>query len=366
MVFWWIALFIILQETMKVPRLFLVCAVLAAASFAANNSDSEPLPEPISNNAVAILRIHGVFELFSLMGIRAKKTWDAVTNESYEIDADTGKAYSIHAVPGTAGRIGAMAVGAQDRVVLMGGYVLYKGGGMPIPDVNIYEPGRDRWSRGADMPIPVGDAVIGVYRERYIYVIGGRSTSGLVQDVQIYDLEKNRWMKATPTQGTGVFGHAGGIVGDVIVYIDGAQTNPAGSSPRFVSADECWKGKIDHHDHTKIEWTKLASHPGTARYRIAAGVSEREQMIYFSGGTDNPYDYNGIGYDGKPAQPSPVTFAYNLRSNKWETLNENTPNPTMDHRGLLVTNEGLVIIGGMAKDQQVTARVALLSKAQTK
>lgn len=353
------------QEPMKVPRLFFVCAVLAGFSFAAETGP-EPLPEPISNNAVAILRIHGEFQLFSLMGIGAKKSWDAVSNEAYEVDADTGKAYSIHAVPGTAGRIGAAAVGVGDRVVLMGGYVIYKGGGMPVPDVNIYEPGHDRWSRGADMPTPVGDAVIGVYRDRYIYVIGGRSSHGVVQDVQIYDLEKNRWVKGTSTQGTAVFGHAGAVVGNTIVYIDGAKTNPDGSSPRFVAADECWKGRIDHHDHTRIEWTKLPSHPGSAHYRIAGGASEREQMIYFSGGTDNPYDYTGIGYDGKPAQPSPVTFAYDLRSEKWETLNENTPNPTMDHRGLLVTNEGLVVIGGMEKDQQVTAKVTLLPKAKAK
>jgi len=57
-----------------------------------------------------------------------------------------------------------------------------------------------------------------------------------------------------------------------------------------------------------------------------------------------------------------MTFAFDLHSNKWETLNENTPNPTMDHRGLLVTREGLVTIGGMEKGQQVSARVALLSK----
>jgi hypothetical protein len=34
----------------------------------------------------------------------------------------------------------------------------------------------------------------------------------------------------------------------------------------------------------------------------------------------------------------------------------------MDHRGLLATHEGLVLIGGMEKGQKVTARVALLAK----
>ena len=121
-------------------------------------------------------------------------------------------------------------------------------------------------------------------------------------------------------------------------------------------------GKIDHHDLTKIQWTKLPNHPGTARYRIAAGGSEKDQKIYFSGGTDNPYNYNGIGYNGEPAEPSPVTFAFNLRTGKWETINLHTPQPTMDHRGLVAIPEGLVIMGGMEKGQQVTSRVTILPK----
>ena len=54
-----------------------------------------------------------------------------------------------------------------------------------------------------------------------------------------------------------------------------------------------------------------------------------------------------------------MTFAFNLRSGKWETLNEHTPQPTMDHRGLLVMPDGLVLIGGMEKGQQVTSRVVI-------
>ena len=115
---------------------------------------------------------------------------------------------------------------------------------------------------------------------------------------------KNKWSQATPIPGTPVFGHAGALVDDTIIYVDGARKNPSGSSPRYVASDECWMGKIDHHDRTRIQWTKLPNHPGTARYRIAAGGSEKDQKIYFAGGTDNPYDYNGIGYDGKPSEPS--------------------------------------------------------------
>ncbi len=121
-------------------------------------------------------------------------------------------------------------------------------------------------------------------------------------------------------------------------------------------------GKIDHHDPTKIQWTKLPNHPGNARYRIAAGGSQKDHKIYFYGGTDNPYNYNGMGYDGRPSQPVAVTFAFNLRTGKWETLNQDKLEATMDHHGLLLAPQGLVIVGGMEKGQQVTSRVTVLPR----
>ncbi|MGA3196812.1 MAG: hypothetical protein ABSD39_17600 [Terriglobales bacterium] len=107
----------------------------------------------------------------------------------------------------------------------------------------------------------------------------------------------------------------------------------------------------------------MPPHPGKARYRIGAGADPREKRkgkIYFSGGTDNPYNYNGIGYNGQPSEPSPVTFAFDVRSGTWETINENTPDPTMDHRGLAVTSQGLVMVGGMETGQRVTAKVTVV------
>jgi N-acetylneuraminic acid mutarotase len=343
---------------------FLAPIVIGTLLFAAAPPQFQPLPAAVSNNAVAALKVKGDLALFSFMGIGAKKTWDAVTNSAYSLDPDTGKWSQIRSVPGTAGRIAAVAVGAREQVFLLGGYVVDgQGGETTVPDVNVYEPLTDRWYRGIDMPVPVDDSVAGVYRDRYIYLVSGWSKSDAVRNVQIYDAEKDKWAQATAIPGSPVFGHAGAIVGDTIVYVDGAKKNPAGAGPKYVAVDECWMGKIDHHDPSKIQWTKLPNHPGNARYRIAAGGWEKDQKVYFSGGTDNPYNYNGIGYNGQPSEPSPMTFAFNLKTGKWEVLNQNTPNPTMDHRGLLVIGRDLVIVGGMEKGQQVTAKVQVLPKS---
>ena len=352
-----------IQRALQTWILFLLAATVLL--FAAE-SKLQPLPAAVSNNAVALLKSHGPLLGFSFMGIGPKKTWDAITNVAYSLDMETGKWSELRPVPGTAGRIAAGAVGGRDHVFLFGGYVVdAQGNETTVSDVNVYEPLTEHWFRGADIPVPVDDFVIGMNRDRFIYLVGGWSKNDAVRNVQVYDAQKNRWLQATPLPGTPVFGHAGGIADDTIIYVDGAHPNPAGN-PRYVASDECWMGKIDHHDPAKIEWTKLPSHPGSARYTIAAGGSDKDDRVYFSGGTDNPYNYNGVGYDGKPSEPSQTTFAFNLRTSKWEVINDHTPNPTMDHRSLLVTSQGLVMIGGMEGGQRVSARVSVLPKQPSK
>ncbi len=353
--------------------LLYLCA--ASALYAAEEPKLSPLPAPVSNNAVAISHDEGGARIFSFMGIGPKKTWDAITTSAYELDPGSGRWTEKRPVPGVAGRLAASAVALHDQVFIFGGYVVdAQGGENTMPDLNVFVPVENRYYRGKDIPVPVDDAVVGVFRDRYIYLIGGWSstTGDAVSNVQIYDTDTDKWMEGTPLPGTPVFGHAGAIIGDTIVYVDGAYKNPNGSNPRYVTSDECWMGRLTDSkkgDVTKIRWTKLPPHPGTARYRIAAGAGALEKKhgkIYFSGGTDNPYNYNGIGYNGQPAEPSNVTFAFNAYSLRWETINEITPDPTMDHRGLMVSHRGLIMVGGMEKGQQVTPKVTVVKPAHWK
>jgi N-acetylneuraminic acid mutarotase len=298
-------------------KLFLALLVLLVVVTlqAADEPKLSPLPIAVSNNAVVITRSGKESEILSFMGIGPKKTWSDITNRAFQLELSTGKWTEVRSVPGVAGRLAASAAALRGQVILLGGYVVDgQGGETTVSDVNVFVPEDNRWYRGEDIPTPVDDAVLGVYRERYLYLVSGWSKTDTTRKVQIYDVEKNKWMEATPIPGTPVFGHAGATVGDTIVYIDGAYKNPAGANPKYLASSECWTGKITKGDITKIEWTKLPDHPGPARYRIAAGASEKEGKIYFSGGTDNPYNYNGIGYNGQPSEPSPATFAFNLRS----------------------------------------------------
>jgi N-acetylneuraminic acid mutarotase len=210
------------------------------------------------------------------------------------------------------------------------------------------------------MPIPVDSAVIGVDHDRYIYLIGGRSKNGPVNNVQVYDVQGNTWSEATPFPGTPVFGHAGGLTDGMIVFVDGAKKNPAEGGP-YVASDECWMGKIEHKQPNKIQWTKLPAHPGTGRFGIVAGAIDGRKIL-FSGGATAPHNFKGLDSDGKPINISNVTFAFDGHGEHWETINEETGDARTDTRGIAPTPIGSLIVGGMLSNTAVTGRVLMVGK----
>jgi hypothetical protein len=346
----------------KLPILMALLFCGAIVPGAEEQRTLAPMPAAVSGNAVASL--HEGLDLFSMMGVGPRKTWDDVTLRLYVLHLTSGKWSEGHPVPGLVGRVDAAAASAKGReIVLMGGFVLdAQGTERPVSDVNVYETSIRQWSRGKDLPVAVDSAVAGVH-DRVVYLIGGRSPTGPVNNVQVYDADKDTWSQATPFPGTPAFGQAGGLADEFIVVIDGAKAGPAGG-PRYIASDECWLGKIDHKHPDKIEWSRLPPHPGVARFGIASGGSDHSKKIYFSGGTTTPHDYKGVSYDGKSPQVSPVTFVFDVHGHKWETLSKDTYDPRADSRGVLITPFGAVVMGGMGKDMNVTSRVTLLPRKE--
>src|SRR5437762_8327628 len=152
--------------------LFIAAKLLVAAD------ELQPLPVPLSNNDVAGIKVSGQYILYSFMGIGPQKNWNSLTNGAYALNLRYNKWTIIKPVPGS-GRLGAVAAGVKEHIFVIGGFVPDPSGRQSIvSDVSIYEPIALRWYRGADLPMPVRDAVAGVYRDRYVYVVGGFSKSG--------------------------------------------------------------------------------------------------------------------------------------------------------------------------------------------
>jgi N-acetylneuraminic acid mutarotase len=341
---------------MKKLPVFIALALWATTVLGSDDEKKiPPMPAAVSGNAVASVK--DGLEIFSFMGVGPRKTWDDVTNKVYIMDLVHAKWREGRTVPGVAGRLRASAAGAKGVVILMGGFVVDgQGREFTVPDVNVYEPGARRWSRGKDIPVAVDSAVIGVTHDHFVYLIGGRSPNGPVNNVQVYDVDKDTWTQATPFPGTPVFGLAGGVADEHIVVVDGAKPGPQGG-PRYVSSDECWLGKIDHKDPYKIEWSKLPAHPGPARFAMASGGSDHDHRVFFTGGTATPHDYKGVAYDGQPTEGATVTFSYDLHAHHWETITETTYDSRADGHGMVMTPIGPLVLGGMVSNLAVTARV---------
>src|SRR5712692_4236766 len=148
----------------------LLLALFAVLLLAAGESRIPSMPAAVSGNAVASLK--DGLQLFSLMGVGPRKTWDDVTNQVYIMNLAHASWSEGRQVPGVVGRVGAAAAGAKGLVILMGGFLAdSQGGELTVPDVNVYEPAARRWSRGKDIPTPVDSAVVGVTHDRFIYLI---------------------------------------------------------------------------------------------------------------------------------------------------------------------------------------------------
>jgi len=319
------------------------------------------MPAAVSSNAVVAM--HGGLDVYSFMGIGPKKTWDDVTNQVFVLHISSAKWGTVRPVPGVGGRLGASAVALKNQILVLGGFLVDKQGDeLTVSDVNSYFPEAHRWFRAEDMPVAVDNAVVGLNRDRYVYLIGGRSKTGPVNNVQVYDVQKNTWSQATPFPGTPVYGHAGGLGDETIVFVDGAKKNTSGSVPVYVPSDECWMGKIDHKDPDKIVWSKLPPHPGKARFGTVAGAREKDRWIIFSGGSPTVHNFKGLDADGKPVQISSLTFGFDVRANRWETITEDTPDPRSDTRGIVTTPIGDMIVGGLVSNAAVTSRAGLIPK----
>ena len=89
-------------------------------------------------------------------------------------------------------------------------------------------------------------------------------------------------------------------------------------------------------------------------YRAAAGAIG--DMALFVGGTDNPYNFDGMGYDGVPSSPLRQVMAYQAGADRWRWLAA-PPVATMDHRTLGIAGGRVYLVGGMEEDQVVSDRV---------
>ncbi|RJY10706.1 galactose oxidase [Parashewanella spongiae] len=331
-----------------------------------------PLPEPVSNNAVAIVNEGNTHWLLSFSGLGTGKQVIDVHNKAWALpltkNAKWQRLPPVPHIEPLLGRLAAIAVGIKNNAYLFGGYTVARDHTeVSTKDNYRFNINTKKYTRIADMPVPVDDTAAFSYQNRYIYLLSGWHQTGNVNLVQVYDTQTDSWAQATPLPIPATFGLSAGIVGNQLVVCDGVKTAPQENEKRkFVSSPQCLYGIILPNNHLKIEWLSIPHYvstdklgsltSSTAHYRMAAaGVKNAGSagQIIFIGGSDNPYNYSGIGYNGTPSPSSNLMHRFDLATHQWKPPLKVT-RASMDHRGLIVYDEMLIRIGGMTDKQQVT------------
>lgn len=326
------------------------------------------LPEAVTNNAVALVDTSKGTYLISFMGLGAGKSYSDVHHKVWALNVGDRQWQQRKPVPSSLtlkGRLASVAVGIKDKAYIFGGYTVSEDHSeISSPDNYSYDVLSDSYEKIASTPVAVDDSVALVYQQRYIYLISGWHNDGNVNLVQVFDVQSNRWQQASPFPGLPVFGHAAGIAENLLLVCDGVKVQVRVKQRRsFLPEPACYSGAIDQHNITNIDW-RLVPHPtGVGRYRMAAVATSYPQAgIIFIGGSVNPYNYNGIGYNDKPSVADNKLWFYKIEQQQWQVSSMNTS--TMDHRGLLLLDKNkLIIIGGMHKRQQVSNKVIVVSTA---
>lgn len=341
---------------MKTFRLAFLLVLAACAAPAAIIDARDALPEPVTNNAVAFGRdAKGEGTIYSFLGLGPGKTWKDITTNAYACVEATLDCRKIAGPPVEKGRLASVAASVAGKIYLFGGYTVAEDGAeKSTPEVFGFDPITEQYARLADMPTPVDDSTAIVLFDRYVYLVSGWHDDGNVALTQAYDAKEDRWFRATDFPGAPVFGQAGGGSGAHLLVMGGVKAVAGDDGKRkFVASNEAWVGKVAPGAPESIEWSRAPAPPVGPFYRMAA--SSGRDLIYFAGGGDNPYNYNGVGYDGVAAKPSGRLIAFDPKKSEW-TLVGDIP-PSMDHRGLVAGDRVLYVVGGMGPDLSVSRSI---------
>ena len=321
-------------------------------------TDRVSMPVALSNNAVAALDRYGRPYFYSFYGLSAGKSPADTVRLAYEYDVLDDRWAALPPVPAPDGVLASTAAGVDGRVYLFGGYTVDADGNeTSLPHAFMFDPETRRYTRLPNLPQPVDDTVAMVYADRYVYLVSGWHQRDVVNTVQVFDTQRGEWFPATAFPGTPVFGHSGGAVGDTLMVVDGVTTRSNGAEGRrYAPVQQAWTGAINPDDPSIIQWERVPDHPGAPVYRAAGGDLSQRGWIVIAGGTANPYNYTGIGYDGRPSRPRADVYVFDLLRREWIGAGDRRVR-TMDHRALVSDGDQVYTIGGMGPGRVTTGAV---------
>ncbi len=317
-----------------------------------------PLPEGITNNAVASGEISGQPYIYTFGGIDSTKSYSGIHQRSYRYHLGAQQWERIADLPDTLGSIAASASRVKDIIYIIGGYHVFANGNEKSSTrVHRYDIKNNQYlTDGTAIPIAIDDQVQAVWRDSLIYVVTGWSENRNVLNVQIYNPGLNSWSAGTslPSGTYAAFGASGEILGDTIYFYGGAR-----SSGGFPISALFRKGIINPDNPTEIEWSVELVPNSEVGYRAGAAIVQ--EKVYWLGGAEQTYNFDGLAYsNNQGVPPSNRSLRYDPVTNTWDV--DRTNFLPMDLRNVAQVNDTtLYLVGGMTANQTVTKEVLKLT-----
>jgi TIR domain/Kelch motif len=133
---------------------------------------------------------------------------------------------------------GAGVTSYQGRLWVAGGVSGEEGRSL-LDRVSIFDPSTGSWSAGPTLPRPVAFAPL-VLTDKYLYIIGGQSSSGAIANVLRLDNESGQWLEDVPLPEPRETG-AAAWDGSRIVYAGGVKQDHAVSGDVFALEGGVWQ-----------------------------------------------------------------------------------------------------------------------------
>jgi N-acetylneuraminic acid mutarotase len=208
------------------------------------------------------------------------------------------------------------AASYNGKIYVVGGFISREW--IPSNQLFIYDPVKDRWTKGKSMPTPRG-ALNALFVNGTLYAIGGQDGARILNINEAYDPLTNKWIsKASMPTGRH---HAASTTVDNKIYVVGGRI--AGSSQLVnVNVNEMY-------DTEKDKWTQIESMP-SKRSGIAAATINNSFFVF--GGEDLTRTF---GNNEK----------YDIGNGKWTSL-ESMPTSRHGLAAISIGNKLFVIGGG--------------------
>ncbi len=344
---------------MKQLCLILACCISTLAFSQAHweITSLSPMPERVTNNAVVEGYSNGQPYVYSFAGLDSTKEYSGIHLRSFRYSILENSWETLPELPDTLGKIAAAASRIGDIIYIIGGYHVFSDGSELSSDrVHRFDTQTNAFlTDGSPIPIAIDDQVQAVWRDSLIYVVTGWSDFQNVVNVQIYNPATDEWQAGTSVFSGNTypaFGAAGTIVGDTIFYYGGARNSDFGIQ-RHIR-----KGVINPDNPTEINWSAFILDGNLRDYRAAA--TNVSGNIYWVGGSNQTYNYNGIAYsNGQGVNPNNQSLYYQPGNGYYEV--DNSQDLPMDLRGIATFGDTIrYLAGGMLADQTVTNQLIKL------